>query len=102
MSRDYNCTIAVKANPTQTFHAICDIPKWWATNFEGRAQIAGDRFTVRFGKTYSVIKVSESDPGKKLTWIIEKSYLPLFKNRRSGTTRESFGRSWIRMIPRSP
>jgi len=80
MSRDYNCTIAVKANPTQTFHAICDIPKWWATNFEGRAQIAGDRFTVRFGKTYSVIKVSESDPGKKLAWIIEESYLPLFKN----------------------
>ena len=35
---------------------------------------------MRFGKTYSVIKVSESDPGKKLTWIIEKSYLPLFKN----------------------
>ena len=80
MSRHYNCTIAVMANPTQAFHAICDIPKWWATNFEGRAQIAGDRFTVRFGKTYSVIKVSESDPGKKLTWIIEKSYLPLFKN----------------------
>jgi len=80
MSRDYNCTIAVKANPAQTFHAICDIPKWWATNFEGRAQIAGDRFTVRFGKTYSVIKVSESDPGKKLAWIIEESYLSLFKN----------------------
>ena len=39
MSRDYNCTIAVRANPTQTFHAICDIPKWWATNFEGEPKL---------------------------------------------------------------
>jgi hypothetical protein len=66
MSRDYTCTIRVKASAGQAFEAISDIAKWWATNFEGRAKFPGDRFRVRFGKTYSVMEVTESDPEKKL------------------------------------
>lgn len=80
MNRDYECTINVAADPAMACDAISDIPAWWATNFEGRAKFCNDRFTVRFGKTYSVMKVAESDPGKKLVWIIQDSYLPLFKN----------------------
>lgn len=80
MNRDYNCTIAVKASAGRAFEAISDIAKWWATSFEGRASAPGDQFTVRFGKTYSVMNVTESDPGRKLVWTIEESYLPLFKN----------------------
>lgn len=80
MSRDYTCTIRVKASAGQAFEAISDIAKWWATNFEGKAKFPGDCFRVRFGKTYSVMEVTESDPGKKLVWTIKESHLPLFKD----------------------
>ena len=80
MSRDYSCTVRVKASAGQAFEAISDIAKWWATNFEGKAKFSGDCFRVRFGKTYSVMEVTESDPGKKLVWTIKESHLPLFKD----------------------
>jgi len=80
MNTDYSSTIRVKTNAGLAFEAISNIAKWWATNIEGEARSPGDNFIVRFGKTYSVMKVTESDPGKKLVWTIEKSYLPLFKN----------------------
>ena len=80
MSEDYYCTIRTNASPGRAFEAIGDIGKWWATNFDGRAMFCNDRFIVRFGKTYSVMKTTESDPGKKLVWTIEESHLPLFKN----------------------
>ncbi len=80
MSYDYSCSIATNAGAEQAFEAISDVSKWWATNFKGRAKFPRDRFTVRFGKTFSIMKVSAVVPATKMEWTIEESYLPLFKN----------------------
>jgi hypothetical protein len=39
-----------------------------------------EQFTVRFGKTFSILKVVEFVYAKRIVWKVEDSFLPLFKN----------------------
>jgi len=59
--------------------SICNVQGWWATDVKGSTVKSGDVFTVRFGKTYGVFKVTELTR-TNINWLVTESYLPLFKN----------------------
>lgn len=65
--------------PQQIIECICNVQNWWAADVKGSTKNLGDVFTVRFGKTYSVFKITELT-STKIKWLVTASYLPLFKN----------------------
>lgn len=79
-TQDFKVTISVNAIPKEAIEAINNVAGWWATNVKGCSTNLNDVFTVRFGKTFSVIKVIEITPDEKTVWLITDCYLPLFEN----------------------
>ena len=73
---NYTATIAVKQNPEEAFKAITNVAAWWGEDIEGSAYYQGDQFTIHFGETFVIFKVTESDPGKLLEWQVTDCYLP--------------------------
>ncbi len=80
--KDNNISAAftTSASPEKSLAAIKNVRGWWATNVQGSSDKLNDVFTVRFGKTFSVIKVVEISAGHKLVWLILDCDLPLFPN----------------------
>jgi len=78
--KDFHRTITVNASAAEAFEKIAEVDHWWATNVTGNTKNQNDVFTVRFGKTFSTIKITECVPGKKMVWSITESSLPLFNN----------------------
>ncbi len=76
----FKCFIAGSGSPEMVVGCISNVSGWWATNVSGSTTKPGDIFTVRFGKTFSTIKVAELLPSEKIVWEILDSYLPLFRN----------------------
>jgi hypothetical protein len=66
--------------PDVVINEINNVTSWWATNVTGNTKTVGDIFKVRFGKTFSIFKVLEVIPGKKLVWLVTDCDLPLFQN----------------------
>jgi hypothetical protein len=80
MIQDIQCSTFVKVPLHEAFEKIADFSAWWATNVKGSSSNVGDRITVRFGKTHSILEVSEMIPDKKICWTVVDAYLPLFKD----------------------
>ena len=78
--QNYSVTIIVKTTARRAFENISNVSGWWATNVSGNTANLNDVFTVRFGKTFSTIKITELIPDKKIEWTIQDSSLPLFKD----------------------
>jgi hypothetical protein len=78
--KNYQCRILVDVDAKVAFENICDVGGWWASNLVGSTKTLGDKFTVRFGKTFGTMQIIELVPNRKITWLVTESYLPLFKN----------------------
>lgn len=78
--KDFHCIIEVNVSPEEAIQKIEQVNLWWASNVQGATKNLNDVFTVRFGKTFSTIQVTEMIPGKKMLWSILNSSLPLFKD----------------------
>jgi hypothetical protein len=87
ISQDYSKKITVNATAKDAFININNVIGWWATNVKGSTKSLNDVFTVRFGKTFSTIQITEMITDKKILWSILDSSLPLFKDEKvwSGT-----------------
>src|SRR4030095_14616667 len=81
-TKEFSCSIQVNASAIDAYEKITKVAEWWATNVKGNAKNLNDKFTVRFGKTFSDISVIEAIPPQKLTWLITDCDLPLFANPR--------------------
>src|SRR5712675_1684579 len=79
-NQDFTATISVDATSSEAFDKITQVNKWWATNVQGNTTNLNDVFTVRFGKTFSTIQITDIIPDKKILWSILNSSLPLFKD----------------------
>jgi Activator of Hsp90 ATPase homolog 1-like protein len=77
---DYHITIHVPTPPSETAAAIARVAAWWTKGFTGRAEMAGDTFTVRFGETFVDFEVAEMAPAHKIVWRVSKSNLPFISN----------------------
>src|SRR5437879_3697989 len=78
--KNYDKTIIVNVSAEEAIKKISQINLWWATNVQGDTKNLDDVFTVRFGKTFSTIQITEIIPDKKILWSILNSSLPLFKD----------------------
>ena len=75
-SPNFTATFAVDQTPEEVFAAINDVRGWWSGDIEGDTDKLGDEFTYRYEDVhYSVQRITESIPGKKVVWLILDSYL---------------------------
>ncbi|WP_426670138.1 hypothetical protein ACPPVU_02610 [Mucilaginibacter sp. McL0603] len=79
--QNYQCSIAADFTPREAFEGISQVNEWWAKNFEGSAEKLNDVFTVRFGETFVIFKVTESITCEKIVWQVTDCYLPWLKNK---------------------
>ena len=80
--QNYEATISVRTNPEDAIKAINDISAWWAIDTIGCSAKAGDTFTVRFGKTFSTIKIAEWLPGRKIVWEVLECNMDLLADKK--------------------
>jgi hypothetical protein len=74
---DYSTNIVVKATPQEAFKCINSVSKWWAKSLEGSSQNSNDEFIIRFRDGhYSMHKLIELVPDKKIVWLTTDSNLP--------------------------
>ena len=87
-SQNFSTTISVDQTPQQAFDAINNVRGWWTGEIVGRTDKLGDEFTYRYKDMhYSKQRITESLPGKRITWLIVDSSLNFVedKNEWNGT-----------------
>jgi len=84
--RQLHASLRVASTAAEAFEAICKVPQWWSTEFEGNARSLGDVFTVRFGdQHWTEFRVAEMILGQRIVWEVTDSYLESFENRTEWT-----------------
>jgi hypothetical protein len=80
-NQDYTTTILVEQSPAEAYQAILNVRAWWSglygETFEGSTDKVGDEFTFRAvgGAHYTKQKLVESEPNKKVVWIVTEADL---------------------------
>jgi hypothetical protein len=77
----YHSSITINITALAAFDGINHVSAWWANHVEGSSKKLNDVFTVRFGKTFANIKITELIPGKKIIWLVEDCYMDLLKDK---------------------
>ncbi len=88
MSVDYTATITVDATPQRAFEAINDVSGWWG-RITGTTTAVGDEFVyVVPGLHYSGFRITELEPGRRVSWVVTGSYLDFVPDHQewNGTT----------------
>ena len=90
--QNYTASIKIDATPQEVFKSINNITDWWTENMEGSSQKLYDEFTVQFGDIhYSLQKIVEFIPNKKVVWLVTDSHLSWIKDKQEWTnTKISF------------
>jgi len=90
--QNYTASIKIDATPQEVFKSINNITDWWTENMEGSSQKLNDEFTVQFGDIhYSLQKIVEFIPNKKVVWLVTDSHLSWIKDKQEWTnTKISF------------
>jgi hypothetical protein len=67
--QDYKRTIRVAVAPEKVFDAIINhIGDWWTDDVEGATAAKGDKFTVRFGRTYKTMEILDLGNSRRVEW----------------------------------
>ena len=87
-NKDYACTLITPAPASEAFGKIARVSEWWGADFRGRAEVLGDRFTVRFGETFVDFKIVEAEPDERIVWEVTDCHLHWLKDKKewTGTT----------------
>lgn len=80
--QDYHHSFVADVTPREAFENITDVRGWWAKNFEGSAKHLGDVFTVRFGETFVIFRITEFVPGRRITWTVTDCNLHWIRNKK--------------------
>jgi hypothetical protein len=86
--QNYHASIVSHINAEDAYEKISRVNEWWASDFEGSAKKLADVFTVHFGDTFVVFKITEAIVGGKYAWHVQDCWLPWLNNKTewSGTT----------------
>ena len=77
---DFTISITVDQSPEQAFNAICNVAGWWQGEIKGKSSKLDDQFIYKMGDThFSIQKVHEFVPNKKLVWLVTESKLNFLK-----------------------
>jgi len=77
---DFTISIVVDKNPQDAFNAICNVAGWWQGEIKGKSSKLDDQFIYKMGDThFSIQKVHEFVPNKKLVWLVTESKLSFLK-----------------------
>lgn len=85
--KSYSFGFDTKRNPDEVFEVLSDPNKWWVGIYgeaiEGSYKAVGDEFRYRAGNGlhFSVQKVAELVPGKKIVWHITNSELSFLQKK---------------------
>ncbi len=81
-TQDYHSSITAHISAKEAFEKIADVNDWWTANFEGSAKKLNDVFTVRFGETFVVFKITEIHPENKIVWLVTDCHLPWLNDKK--------------------
>jgi hypothetical protein len=89
--KSYSTDIEVKANPTDVFDHINNVPKWFKDKgFEGNSTKLNDEFIFCYGNGdhahYSKQKLIEVIPCKKVVWLVTDSKINWIENNKQEWT----------------
>ena len=69
--QDFTTTFSVDQTPDEAFAAINNVRGWWSGDIDGRTDTLNDEFTYRYEDVhYSKQRITESIPGRKVTWLV--------------------------------
>ena len=78
---DFTTTIVVDQTPEETYNAINNVRGWWSENIEGPTDKLNEAFVYHYRDMhYSLIRVTELVPGKKVVWHVLSNYFQFTKN----------------------
>jgi hypothetical protein len=81
-SKDFTLAFTVDQTPEEAFQAINDVRSWWSGAVEGDTAKLGSEFSYRVaGVHYSMQKITESAPGKKVVWHVTDARLEFVKDK---------------------
>lgn len=80
--KDLHVELSVQAAPGEVLSKIAAVGDWWARDFSGSAGEKGDRFTVRFGKTFVDFSITELIPEQKVIWTVTDCNLEWINNKK--------------------
>lgn len=86
---DFTTAFSVDQTPAEVFAAITDVRGWWSGQIDGDTGQPGDEFTYRYEDLHLCrIRVTEADPGQKITWLVLEGGPAFTRNKREwqGTT----------------
>jgi hypothetical protein len=86
--QDFTVTLTVEQTPDEAFAAINNVRGWWSGEIDGSTVALGDEFTYRYEDVhYSKQRITESIPGRKVTWLVLDASLNFVadKNEWNGT-----------------
>jgi len=81
-SKNYNRTITVNVSAEEAMKKICQVNRWWAKNFTGKAEKMNDKFSVHFDKTFVNFEISEYLPNQKVVWKVTDCHLDWINNKK--------------------
>ena len=75
ITKNYTRTIITPVSVQEAFAKIARVSEWWGADFSGRAQMLGDRFTIRFGETFVDFEIIEAEPDRRIVWEVTDCHL---------------------------
>ncbi|MEV6412443.1 SRPBCC domain-containing protein [Kribbella sp. NPDC051718] len=73
---DYSTSFTVEQSAEEVYAAVLNVSAWWTGEIEGRADEVGGEFAYRhLPQHYSLQRVSELEPGRRVVWQVVDSRL---------------------------
>jgi hypothetical protein len=80
MNTDYTMSFVVDQTPDQVFAAISNPRAWWSEDIDGDTDRLGAIFYYHYQDIHrGTFKVTELEPGRKLSWHVLQNYFSFVK-----------------------
>ncbi|HSX06713.1 MAG TPA: SRPBCC domain-containing protein [Candidatus Saccharimonadia bacterium] len=82
MSQDYTTSFTTDKSPDEVFKAVTNVRGWWSADVQGNTEKLDDEFVFDVpGVHYTVQKLVEVTPGKRMVWLVTEANQTFIKQR---------------------